>query len=443
MSEWKETDIGLIPHDWEVVKFSEILQTTLRNGVNKPSRVRGIGDYKMVNMNEIFAHDVIKDIPMEFVELNDNERTTSLLEKNDLLFARQSLVFEGAGKCSIYVGDNEKVCFEGHLIRARLNSEKSNSEFYYYFFSSSYGKRFIRTIIEQAVVAGIRGSDLKELQIPYPPKQQQDGAVGILSCLDRKIENLRKQNETLEAIAQTLFKHWFVDFEFPNEDGKPYKSSGGAMVRSELGEIPAGWRVVRMEEIADRIAMGPFGSRITTDNFVNSGVPVIRGGNLVNGFNEREFVYLTEEKADELKSSNAFPEDIVFTHRGTLGQVGFIPTHSEYRRYVVSQSQMLLGVNKNLISPRFVYRFFCSQVGMNVILSNTNTTGVPSIGRPTTTLKSIQTAMPEDKVMYRFDALMKGIDFKKEANNRQIQTLTKTRDVLLPQLMSGKLRITE
>jgi type I restriction enzyme M protein len=99
-------------------------------------------------------------------------------------------------------------------------------------------------------------------------------------------------SEVLEYIAQSLFQHWFVDFEFPNEHRNPYKSSGGAMELSELGEIPAGWRVVRVEEIADRIAMGPFGSRITTDNFVDSGVPVIRGNNLVNGFNEKEFVAL-------------------------------------------------------------------------------------------------------------------------------------------------------
>ena len=166
--------------------------------------------------------------------------------------------------------------------------------------------------------------------------------------------------------------------------------------------------------------MGPFGSRITTDNFVDIGVPVIRGSNLVNGFNGGDFVYLTEEKADELKSSNAFPEDIVFTHRGTLGQVGFIPTHSQYPRYVVSQSQMLLGVNKNLASPRFVYRFFCSQVGLNAILANTNTTGVPSIGRPTTTLKAIQIALPEEKVMRQFDSLSKATDFKKEANDKRL-----------------------
>lgn len=89
--------------------------------------------------------------------------------------------------------------------------------------------------------------DTFDLQLlPFPPLDVQKEIVGILKALDRKIENLRKQNETLEQIAQTLFKHWFVDFEFPNEDGKPYKSSGGAMVRSDLGEIPVGWRVGKL-----------------------------------------------------------------------------------------------------------------------------------------------------------------------------------------------------
>ena len=204
---------------------------------------------------------------------------------------------------------------------------------------------------------------IKHLDLNLPPLEEQGRIVDIASCLNAKIDNLRRQNETLEQIAQTLFKHWFVDFEFPNAEGKPYKSSGGAMFASELGGIPEGWQVTTIEKIASRLAMSPFGSRITTDNFVDSGIPIIRGNNLVNGFNEDGFVYLTPEKADELKSSNVFPEDIVFTHRGTLGQVGFIPTNARYPRYVVSQSQMFLSVNKSLASSRFIYRFFSSKIG--------------------------------------------------------------------------------
>lgn len=77
MSEWKEAEFGFIPYDWQAIRFKEILKIPLRNGVNKPSRIRGNGDYKMVNMNEIFAHDVIVDIPMEFVDLSRKEKETS------------------------------------------------------------------------------------------------------------------------------------------------------------------------------------------------------------------------------------------------------------------------------------------------------------------------------------------------------------------------------
>ena len=284
---------------------------------------------------------------------------------------------------------------------------------------------------------------IKHLDLNLPPLEEQGRIVDIASCLNAKIDNLRRQNETLEQIAQTLFKNWFVDFEFPNAEGKPYKSSGGAMFASELGGIPEGWQVTTIEKIASRLAMSPFGSRITTDNFVDSGIPIIRGNNLVNGFNEDGFVYLTPEKADELKSSNVFPEDIVFTHRGTLGQVGFIPTNARYPRYVVSQSQMFLSVNKSLASSRFIYRFFSSKIGIDALLANKNTTGVPSIARPSTSLKAIQIVLPENKIMERFDALITSIDFKKDSNTKQIQTLTKTRDSLLPKLMSGQLRVKE
>ena len=97
--------------------------------------------------------------------------------------------------------------------------------------------------------------------------------------------------------------------------------------QTEIGKIPEDWNVKTIDDIKGKkpysIAMGPFGSNITKNNFLPSGVPVIRGANLNSDrFNEAEFVFISEAKADSLKSSNAFPKDIVITHRGTLGQVG-------------------------------------------------------------------------------------------------------------------------
>ena len=141
------------------VPFQNLLRVPLRNGLTRPKAVRGAG-VKMVNMGEIFAHDRIQNIRMDRVLLDGKERETSLLERGDLLFARQSLVLEGAGKCSVFLGDKEPVTFESHLIRARLDSTVADPLFFFYFFRSPVGRDAIRSIVEQVAAAGIRGRDL-------------------------------------------------------------------------------------------------------------------------------------------------------------------------------------------------------------------------------------------------------------------------------------------
>lgn len=182
------------------------------------------------------------------------------------------------------------------------------------------------------------------------------------------------------------------------------------------------WSIKKIDEIKadspNSIAMGPFGSNIKTDNFVAEGVPVIRGTNLSYGkLLEENYVFLTEEKADELKSSNAFPGDLVFTHRGTLGQVGIIPTNSRYKRYVVSQSQMKLTCNTNIVNPLYLYYFFKSDLGQHALLMNTSTTGVPAISRPVTSLRSIEVPLPSLNEQQNIVDILISIDDKIELNN--------------------------
>ena len=182
------------------------------------------------------------------------------------------------------------------------------------------------------------------------------------------------------------------------------------------------WKYVSIEEIAastaNALAMGPFGSNIKSDNFVPTGVPVIRGINLSNGrFHSDGFVFITEEKADELKSANVFPEDIVFTHRGTLGQVGIIPRDSKYPRYVISQSQMKLTCDKEKAVPLYVYYFFHSPQGQNALLSNTSTTGVPAIARPLSSLKQITIPLPSIDEQIAISSFFGAFDDRIELNH--------------------------
>jgi type I restriction enzyme S subunit len=169
--------------------------------------------------------------------------------------------------------------------------------------------------------------------------------------------------------------------------------------------------------------MGPFGSNIKTDNFRSSGVPVIRGVNISKGrFNPEEFVFISEEKADSLKSANVFADDIIFTHRGTLGQVGIVPKNGTYKRYVISQSQMKLTCDKNKANPLFVYYFFRSPQGQHALLSNTSTTGVPAIGQPLSSLKRIKLYLPPLVEQDYIANVLNNFDDKIELNERITNT---------------------
>ena len=96
-------------------------------------------------------------------------------------------------------------------------------------------------------------SVVKNLPIPIPPIKNQDDIVSSLIALDNEIELNNKMNQTLEQIVQAIFKHWFIDFEFPNDKGKPYKSSGGKFVNSEIGKIPEGWKTGRLSNVVNNI----------------------------------------------------------------------------------------------------------------------------------------------------------------------------------------------
>ena len=132
---------------WDTIRFGNLYAEDSRNGLTKPSKVRGSG-YKMINMGELFANDRIFDIPMELVPLKDNEKKTAKIEKGDLLFARQSLVLEGAGKCSIVMDVSPLTVFESHIIRVRLDENMADPMFYYYYFKSPLSP--VSTIVDDS-----------------------------------------------------------------------------------------------------------------------------------------------------------------------------------------------------------------------------------------------------------------------------------------------------
>ncbi|MFA7269894.1 MAG: restriction endonuclease subunit S [Sterolibacterium sp.] len=349
-----------------------------------------------------------------------------------------------------------RCCLGRRMGLVRPVADKLDPRFFLYQYLSPNYQEFLQSrTVHGSTVDRIPLKDFPDFPITLPGLGEQRAIAHILGTLDDKIELNRRMNETLEAMARAIFKSWFVDFD-PVRAKASGESPESICLRlgltpdllalfpdsfqdSELGEIPKGWLVRSVEELCDRVAMGPFGSNIKTSNFVPTGVPIIRGGNLTDGFVDDRFVFLTEEKADQLRNSNARPGNIVITHRGTLGQVGLIPSDSRYPRYVVSQSQMVLSARSKIVSGRYLYEFLRSPIGQQALLANTSQVGVPAIAQPTTSVKAIRVAAPPVAVLRTYDLATKSLFDHASSVEKQSATLAKIRDELLPRLLSGQI----
>ena len=178
-----------------------------------------------------------------------------------------------------------------------------------------------------------------------------------------------------------------------------------------------GYETYRIADLIDEIAMGPFGSNIKVSCFVDSGVPVLNGSNL-EGFSlsEKTFRYVTRKKADSLNKANAHRGDIVITHRGTLGQIAYIPEDSLYDEYLCSQRQFRVSFDSSMVYVPYLVFYFHTFEGQNKILSFANQTGVPALSQPLKNFKKIRLCLPSLQEQRRIASIVETINDKIENN---------------------------
>lgn len=385
--------------EWKEYKLSELLEIPIRNGLTKPKAIRGQG-VKMIGMKEIFAYDIIRNCDMELVPVTDKELASSSIIEEDLLFARQSLTLEGAGKCSIVGSVSDNTVFESHLIRLRINKKLANPYFIYYYFNSRYGKEQIKSLVQQVAAAGIRGKELINLMIKCPSLPTQQKIANILSSLDDKIEVNRRINEQLEELAQALFKSWFVDFE-------PFKD--GEFVESELGMIPEGWKVGKLGDVAN-ISSGkrpPMKQSVMTEAI---NIPLI-GASSVMGFTN----------------------DILYNK--PIIVIGRVGTHGIVQRFNTPcwPSDNTLVIEST--NYEYVYQILKTIDYKGLNRGSTQ----PLITQ--TDVKNQVILIPNENVLYDYNEIVSRIMDKSNNNLSEITHLANLRDTLLPKLMSGEIDV--
>ena len=374
-------------------QLGELLSIPIRNGLTKPSSIRGKG-VKMIGMGELFSNDIIRAIDMPRVPVTDTELRTASIEKGDLLFARQSLVLEGAGKCSIVKEIDSPTVFESHLIRCRINSSLALPEYIYYYFKSREGRHNIESIVEQVAAAGIRGRDLVKLSITIPSIEVQRRIVDILLSFDEKIEINNRINHNLEEQAQALFKSWFVDFE-------PFKD--GEFVDSEFGYIPNGWRLGKLSELVE--------VRYGKDHkFLKDGrIPVYGSGGLMRYADRALFE----------------SESVLIPRKGTLSNVMYV----DHPFWTVDTMFYTIGKIEHVIKYAHLFLLTQDLASMNA------GSAVPSM--TTDILNKLPVLIPTYEVLRDFDAIVSALYLIIGRDRAENASLASSRDSILPKLMSG------
>ena len=362
----------------------------------------------MINMGELFGNNRICDIPMELVPLNESEKSKFGVEVNDLLFARQSIVAEGAGKCSIVAElGSEVVCFESHIIRVRLDDSIANPIYYYYFYQSDFGKALLASIRQQGVQAGIRGKDLETLSVPCPSIGLQRKIAMILSAYDELIENNHKRIKLLEEKARQAYEEWFVRMRFPDCDSTPTDPDTG---------FPQGWESRRL---VDEFEV-KYGKGLGKKDMVKGGRYCVYGASGVVG---QHNVCTVETKT------------VLVGCRGTVGNVH---RTFEPRAFVTNNSFTVVPVGR-WASASFTQVFeTVKRVPFKISKSGS--------AQPQITLKSlqgIQIICPTEELIAKWDSSF-GLDLDEvDGLRKQIELLAEARDILLPRLMTGVIDVEE
>ena len=331
-------------------------------------------------------------------------------DKGDII-----LVARGVGGTGDVKIVKEKCYLTNLSIKIELEQNEVNNEYFYYMFLLSNLKYLDSGSAQSQITIG----DLERLNINLPPLPEQKRIAEILSSLDDKIELNNQMNKTLEEMAQAIFKQWFVDFEFPNENGEPYKSSGGEMEESEMGMIPKGWRVEELKEIFI---------------FVKGKKPK----DIFEKKDENMESYLTIDVLSNNGKLFALPEKTILANKfSNLMVMDGASSGAVFygKNGIVASTLARLDVIDTCFSDDILYTILKHYE--NDIKQHTTGSAIPHTDKEY--IYKIKVPTPNENILKDFSNIIKNIRSTIINNNEEANILIETRDTLLPKLMSGEI----
>ena len=411
----------------------------------KKQRIQNIADF---NPRERLAKGALaKSVPMAMLKEFQRQITGyeikafnggAKFRNGDTLLAKITPCLENGKTAFVDILDDGEVAFgstEFIVLRAK---NETNPEFLYYFaISPDFRKRAIECMEGTSGRQRVNENALKTLELPIPEPQTQQSIAAVLSALDKKIALNKQINARLEEMAKTLYDYWFVQFDFPDANGKPYKSSGGDMVFDETlkREIPKGWEVKSLGDLAE-IVGGSTPSTADSDNFCSNGTAWITPYDLSKN-QDNKFISHGEIDVSERGIKNAslkkYPAGtVLMSSRAPIGYMAIarneVTTNQGFKSFIPNK-----GFSKEFV-------FYTVKNSLKSIMQSASGSTFKEVSAAT--LHSIQLIFPKHELVEKYTERSKKI-FKIQDNlEKQNHYLTQLRDFLLPMLMNGQISVT-
>ena len=401
-----------INKDWKEVKLGDIVDITMGqspksqfyNKINKGMPfLQGSSTFGHLYPSfEIYSSDIKK------IAVNGSILMSVRAPVGDLNMANTDICI-GRGLCSI--------------------NGKNKSLNRYIFYLLNYYKSKIVNIQTGTVFGAISKDNILNFKVSIPQSEKEQKYIAsILSSFDDKIELNNKTNKILEEMAQIIFKEWFINFNFPNEDGKPYKKSGGEMIGSELGKIPKGWKIGTIGDYAKLKS----GFAFKNSWWQNDGIPVIKIQNISSGnLNLEQCSFVSEDKYNIAENFRVNGGDLLITLTGSLGKFTIVPKLDKDALVNQRVGKFFLGEEPVKKLP-FLYGILNELKDLIVSLAN----GSVQQNISPNDVENVKIIFPNDKILNKYNNLMQDIFYKIIFNQRENKKLSNIRDSLLPKLMT-------
>lgn len=430
MEGYKQTELGMIPNDWQIKPLITLSINGINNGVfNDPKKV-GSG-YKLINVVNMYSGSSIDIDSLNELEISTEEFKKNKVLYGDIFFTRSSLVAEGIAHCNINLSNHDKLTFDGHLMRLRPNTDIIYPQYLNFYCKTFKARQFFISRGKTATMTTIGQDDIAGLPVLIPPLSQQQKIAEILSTVDDKLdiieEKIKETQQLKKSLMQTLLTKGIGHTKFKN---------------SPLGEIPESWEVKNAVDVGIEFIDGDRGSNYPNLNdFKSDGYCLFLTAKNVtkNGFSFNECQFITKEKDNQLRKGKLIRNDIVITTRGSVGNISHYDYSIPFENVRLNSGMAIIRDGKGIYDKVFLYQYLKSRLFQSQLENISFGSAQPQL----TIKELLKTKLPilQLQEQKKISSILTSVDEKLEVMLEKKTEYTELKKGLMQQLLTGKIRV--